>query len=423
MLLMPYFRDSIKAMSSFQRTFSILYMAVSILLDISAILLNGLLAYLIKKLKKTSFIPFWFIYCLSACDIMVGITGLVFHLSLPKWSLDSEDLSWNSTAAFKFHHYFMQTSGQLIIIIAFDRYMNMKYLKKYSRLMSKSKAWFIIVFCIIFGIVFIIPVYTLPEESRASYDLGMNIIRAIGTFVIYIVYIKTYVMIKTRYSALKTDKRNQIAPSHTPNKTSDYQSQQSSALRSNSPVEVKLGLAYDSLERNDRSLSCASVKRFTILAPQNKAFTLPQCSAATPTKVTGNGEKPDDTTANAPCVVGHEFTTRAKYLNVEACKVMEVKQETKSKFQCTQGNQKLQTRMPTPEQDFLKAVLFIILAIFICYLPFLFYMLYTLATKDRHVIVEAISITAVLLNSSMNSIILIFFSKDMQRSIKAIFIK
>ena len=412
-------------MSGFQRTFNILFITISILLDISAILLNGLIAYLIKKHKKTSFIPFWFIYCLSICDIIVGITGLVFHLSLPTWSLASHQPSWSLISVFAFivHHYFIQISGELILAIAIDRYINMKYLKKYSTVMTKSRAWYIIVFCIAFGIVAVVPVYTLSEERRAAFDLGINAFRVCCTFFIYVMYVKTYIIIRRRHSSLQSGTKNKVAPSHEPEKIFEYQSKQSNTRCTSESLEVKLSLDYDSFERPKSYLSCTSEKRASFFPPKNIAFISPQYFSTSPAKVACKREETNGKTGKMPCDVENLFNNWVADSNAESVEVMKVRQVTNTKCQFAQVDQKLQTRMPSPEQDFLKAVLFIFLALFICYLPFFIYMLYMHATKRRNAILEAISLTAVLLNSSVNAIILIAFSKDMQRNIKAVFAK
>ena len=119
------------------------------------------------------------------------------------------------------------------------------------------------------------------------------------------------------------------------------------------------------------------------------------------------------------CVVINGFTNGT----TKSSKVSKVRPVPKAEGQSAHGSQKLQTRMPTPEQDFLIAVLFIFIALFMCYLPFFFYMLYILIAKHGSIKIVAICITAVLLNSSLNAIILVVFNKEMKRIIKAIFIK
>ena len=79
-------------------------------------------------------------------------------------------------------------------------------------------------------------------------------------------------------------------------------------------------------------------------------------------------------------------------------------------------------RRATPEQEFRKAIIFIFLALFICYIPHFFRKFYELASKEKNFILSMISYIGLMLNSSLNGIILIAFNKEMQRNIKSIFV-
>ena len=50
-----------------------------LLLDVSSIVLNGFVEYVLKKHKKTRIVTFCFIYYLSISDVMVGLTELSYH--------------------------------------------------------------------------------------------------------------------------------------------------------------------------------------------------------------------------------------------------------------------------------------------------------------------------------------------------------
>ena len=72
MLLILFSRDSIKTMSAAAIViFFLMYIILTFLLDASAIILNGLIAYVLKRHKKTDTMTFWFIYCQSLSDIFV----------------------------------------------------------------------------------------------------------------------------------------------------------------------------------------------------------------------------------------------------------------------------------------------------------------------------------------------------------------
>ena len=403
-----------------------IYIALSMLLDVSAIILNALIACILKKYKKTSIITFWFIYCLSISDVMVGVTGLMYHSLWLTSKLVPEQSVWNLTATFVFifHHYSFQISGQLIVIIAVDRYIHMKHLNKYSRIMTQSRSRLILLFSVIFGTLVVIPLYVLSGSLRDSYNFSINVTRATFTLLIYVIYIKTYCSIRRQLAPLQIGKGNNIGPRHDPHKTSEHRNESSCAQNCSCSLQPKLGEVNNSLKSASCPLPCALTQRVSVFQPQNNAFTLPQCSAISLVKDIANGEIPDETreVSNGARFLENDIDYVATNLKVECGKVMDRKQAPKTKEQKDQANQKLQLRKAAPEQDFLKAIVLIFLTLFICYLPFFVYDFYIFATKDREAIMETIALITVLLNSSLNAIILIAFSKEMQRNIKAVFV-
>ena len=122
-------------------------------------------------------------------------------------------------------------------------------------------------------------------------------------------------------------------------------------------------------------------------------------------------------------VVQDETSFRATDMNLGCSKEMESRQATKTEGQNFHVYHKLSSRSVTPDRNSLKAIMFIVLILFTCYMPFLFNKFYSFVTKDSSEIMQDISFIAVLLNSTLNAIVLIAFNKEMQRNIKAIFAK
>ena len=423
---MLHYRVSIKAMSGSKRTLILPYITVSILLDMSAIFLNGLIAYQLKKQKKTRIITFWFIYCLSISDVMVGITGLVFHFSMPTWGLDSGKPLWSPMTkfAFKFHHYFIQTSVHLIVIVAIDRHIHMKCLKKYTVTMTKPGSRLIMLFCITSGIILSIPTFALSGKRSDLYNFAIYTLRVTLTVLVCAIYIKTYFMIRRKYATIQIGNGNRIGLVHKEQKACERHSGTSSTQQYCYSSPTKFGLICESLNVPNNSLSCSLTNEVTYPEPQSKVFVMVQCSATTPAKTIDNKENFGDARANAgiSCAVENNCSNQATELNKE-CDVIEAIQTTRMESKRCTLNQQLQARKITAEQDFLKALLFIFLALFICYLPLFCYKLFVLATKERNAIMQAISYITVLLQSTLNAIILLAFNKEMLKSIKSIFIK
>ena len=101
---------------------------------------------------------------------------------------------------------------------------------------------------------------------------------------------------------------------------------------------------------------------------------------------------------------------------------MEIREGSNTNSQRVQVNQKIPARESAAEQDILKATMLIFLALFICYMPIFIFKLYTFATKNWSFVIEHISYTCVLLNSSLNAVLLIACNKEMKKNVKEIFV-
>ena len=265
------------------------FITISFLLDISAIILNGLIAYVMKKHSKTRIVTFWFIYCLSMSDVMVGITGLVFQLSLLVFKLDS---LWVAIPLM-FLRYFFQTSGHLVFIIAIDRCIHMKYLNKYSTLMNRSRARLIVQLNITFCVVTIIPYFAASEQLNALFELSLNIFRATLLVSIYFIYIKTYLSVRRQIAALKISKANKMpCPNKTKNRF-ECQYRTSTTQHCTFEANATIFVVHDSEEEAHRQKAYLLSKDTTVVEPQGNPFVLPTSSVTNPTLPIENEEKHD----------------------------------------------------------------------------------------------------------------------------------
>ena len=413
-----------------------IYIALSILLDISAITLNGLVGYVLKKHKKTSIITFWFLYCLSVSDVMVGVTGLAYHLLRlmlsPQRGRPSSNVAITVTGVFL--HYFFVTSGNLLFIIAVDRCIHMKYLNKYSSIMTQFRARLIMLFCILFGILITIPIFALSETFRASYNVGVNVFRTTFTLLIYVIYMKTYFSIRRQLAALKLGKTNNTALLQEPDNITKVQRKLTSSQQCSSFSKVKVDLVMDSVRSPNSSLSRALTREDEALQSQSYAFVPPKCPAACLPQLTDNKENTDDRRVILTISrLNQELLNSDHIKNYSTCRVIniiaksdkakETRQTTTSNKLKLGMNQKSKLRKVIPEQDFRRAIIFMFLALFICYLPYLAHKFYFFATESRNAVVSVMAAVGVLLNSSLNAIILIACNKELQRNITVIFAK
>ena len=393
-------------------------MAILLILDVSAILLNGLIAYVLRKHKKTSIVTFWFIYCLSISDVMVGVSGLFFHSVLLKILLGSSSAFWVSLrkASAISIDYFLMTSGHLIFFTAIDRCIHMKYLNKYSMIMTKSKACWIIVFSVVFCILLVIPRLVASEEFIAQFYVGINAFHATAILLIYAIYIKIYISIKKHIAALPTVKDRYLHVQHQPDKKNAGQNATLKEQHCNRCLETKGNVGISSAAEHDRSKSCVLAKNVKALEPLEDAFVLS-------TKLVIKSEKTNDTkpTPASSKFLKNEITHAAGQENLDCVKSAATQEAAKKLMFDGKCIKKSLARKVTPEQDFRKATLLIFLALFVCYFPNFSHNFYFFATRDENDLFSFISRISVLLNSSLNAVILIFCSKEIQRNVKAIF--
>ena len=373
--------------------FSKIFIATALTLDVSAILLNGLIAYILKKHKKTTIITFWLIYCLSISDVLVGITSLICHSLLLKLNSGLSSLSSSTQFLIDLQECGFELSGNLIVIIAIDRCIRMKYLNRYSRIMTRLRARLTMLFTVIFSILLMILLFAVSEDLAPTVLFGYSVFHAITTLSVYAIYIRTYFLIKNQPSALQIAKQSDVALRHIPDKRLEVQNKRSSAQHVSGSSKSKLGMVNDSVDEAERSQPCVLTNRATGFESQNEAFILPDCPTNSPMKVIDKKEKHDSIRINAN--VSHFVENYTTSPAIDA----------------------------TKKGDKLLALFFILLALFICYFPNIINTFYTFATIHESYVASCISEICVLLNSSLNAIILIAFNKQMQRNIKAIFAK
>ena len=410
-----------------QEQLSQFFVPILLIVDISAILLNALIVYVLKRYKKTNIVTFWFIYCLSISDILVGVSGLVLHLLQLKLILGHPNAFWVSFcgAASVSENYFIAASGRLIFIIAIDRCIHMKFLNKYSLIMTQSKGRWIIFFNVVFGILISIPLFAGSEKFIKLFYLGINIFHTTFTLFICAIYIKIYIFsIKRKIASLKTCNVSHTA-THQPRKRSANQSKSLDEQYCGKCLDPKVCDETNSVENHNSCRSCVIRKDEKILEPHDKAFPLPNVNEASPSKLLGESRQLGDTktTANGSNAVENGIVYLVNQTNTERENVVATRQATFVKRLDSKTSQQSQTRKATPEQDFRKATLIIFLALFICYFPTFIQNFYTFATRSGNAIFSYISEICALLNSSSNAIILVIFSKEMQRNIKAIFLR
>ena len=157
----------------------ILYNVLGIAIDISNFVLNFSLAFALKKLNKLRIVSFLFIFWLSVSDLLVGATGLIYHTG--------RLLQIDNKIKYLLHvpvALFLLCSGYLTITIAIDRCIHMKLLNRYGSFMTIRKSRVLLVLNAINAVVSLVFNHFLKEIFLSIF--------LIMFFFLCIVYISTY---------------------------------------------------------------------------------------------------------------------------------------------------------------------------------------------------------------------------------------
>ena len=386
-------------------------------LDASAVLLNGLIAYVLKKHKKTRFVPFWIIYCLSISDLMVGVTGLVYHTLLLVPFVDPTRTSSSSVlrVLVQLQNFYIAISGHQILAIAIDRCIHMRYFKKYDMIMTHSRARMILLFNIVMCLLLLIPPFFLSDRVQFWYFLSFNIFHIIGTFFIYALYILTYFSVKRRVAALVANNSDNIAHRHT--------SDNSYLCKDSSSSIARLSSGHAEQQMCDRTASVSSTFRLLQIEAGNaQQNTLPVLAVTSP----------QSTVISCKKMGGAEITTKAQSGTKDNVTFSRAKTESikSSGYQKTAEKvlvkrnvlQRPQIRRKKPENELRKATCLILLVLFICYLPTHISNFLVFTTGNKHYVSKLIFRTLLISNSSLNAIILVICSRELRSHVKAVFV-
>ena len=459
---------------------------VSFLLDVSAVTLNGLIAYVLKKYKKTNVLTFWYIYCLSVSDIMVGITGLILHSLLLNLCHDPAKASCNllHNIAGEFHGYFVMTSWMLILIIAIDRCFHMNFPQKYG-LIAKLRARLTVIFILIFGMIMEIPRMLSSNAASIWFRFARDLLFALGTAVIFAIYLLSYFLIKRKVNALQARKLDNspvqnvldkgiesqnIAPVlHHCNDSAEnetgkriksakvpYAHNLNTIKAENSVVEeclaagretdqrqqkcmsqcmVSYSLKCNDFAKGDKSRDIGITKEYTF--PKSHAneahhddIQEPVYNLRHSTSGGRNFMKMKNIKSNDTKLMGPDLDVVSIALQPPTIEEVESHEnELQSKHPIRKlvvggdGGGALLGRQTKPEEEFRKATCLILLAVFFCYCPTLINFFHKFATRDNNAALSFISGTSLLLNSSLNAVILIVCSRDVYAKVKTLFTK
>lgn len=130
------------------------FASVNIIIAVSNIVTNAVLTCVLWKLKKLNTISFKFIFVQALSDILIGISMLAsrtvaymssfhYHCQLKRYA----DILCDSLCTF---------SGVMVLLVALDRYIHMRYLNRYSAWMTKRRAIFLVISNSVLGLSMVV---------------------------------------------------------------------------------------------------------------------------------------------------------------------------------------------------------------------------------------------------------------------------
>ena len=187
------------------------------LIAVSIISLNLYLIHCLKKLHLLETISYHFIYILSISDTCSGIVLFALVLQTIFSPADTKSLL---RPYFKFFLYFFsQLSSFIILLVAFDRYLHMRFLIKYSRIMTKYRAKILV--C---GSIFL--TLSMTSLLLCSYysnfivvfHITLNTLISVLLVTTFVLYIQAYIHIctRTKQAGLRNKSNGQQRRQQTP---------------------------------------------------------------------------------------------------------------------------------------------------------------------------------------------------------------
>ncbi len=159
-----------------------------IILGLSNIVFNGLLCHVLRKLKKLQTISYKFILIQSIADVLAGAALVLSELVL---LLINSDALYGKILVFAriTCDAVCQFSGTMILIVAIDRYIHMKYLTKYNTIMTSRKAAIMVLnnlaSCISMAVINVCGVYFKYYSKSHLFMNGFAVFVYTTTFLVY----------------------------------------------------------------------------------------------------------------------------------------------------------------------------------------------------------------------------------------------
>ena len=171
--------------------------AYNILIGILNVAGNAILIWALRRTGQTKTISFQFIAIMSCSDLTIGIGGMVF---LTLTMFEQYQASWllrfvTQITLLPFNSF----SVLMVLLIALDRYLHMRYLERYSTVFTKKRGYFVVIISFVLSLslnLAFIPLLSQKLYAAVQLLYCIIIIAVLGS--ILILYYKALCALRRR---------------------------------------------------------------------------------------------------------------------------------------------------------------------------------------------------------------------------------
>ena len=162
---------------------------------------NSLLIYALKKTGQTTTISLQLIILMSVSDVISGTVALSLTNFL-LWKKFDSNCSLKLITQF-LHRVFVGFSFGVVIVIALDRFLHIKYLQRYPIIMPTKRMWYLIFILFLYNLLvgFLSSMPFLKDYSKVVNMVNAFLIAG-GMITVFVLYYKTSRAINLRVSII-----------------------------------------------------------------------------------------------------------------------------------------------------------------------------------------------------------------------------
>ncbi len=191
-----------------ERSIRLHYTIPNLVIAVSSIFINCFLIHALRKLNLLQTISYRLITVLSVSDIFIGFALLVTEPSYILFSKPSQQFMLNLCTGVSLFT-FCQFSGFMIILIAVDRFIHMKYSVNYPVIITNRRAMKLVIFNIAFSLSLTATyVCALVYNFVFVYYLSMASIASVAFITLSVLYYNAYRSTKISTTSLESSQVN-----------------------------------------------------------------------------------------------------------------------------------------------------------------------------------------------------------------------